>query len=464
MIEVIEFESVSRPPRRGSDPVTDVTFAAHQDQITVLLGEPGSGTSTVLRMINRLIEPVEGRIMINGKPLKTLRRKALRRGQGFLLREGGLFPHRDVADNIAMVPRLKELGRGKALVEAGDLLRAVGLDRDTARMKPTRLTAAQRQRVCLARAIAGEPTAVLLDHPFNDLESGDRAAMQVLLRRLHAERTFTAIVATDDVDEALALADRLIVFADGRVIDAGPPEAVLDAQNALVAKIVGAERGYRALAYATTIGLPLQRVPVVRDPSSADPGAGPTLLVDNDAVPLGWVDQEQPGAVLPLGDVFDPGTGSLQDALNASLTSPVGLAVAVTRGTGRYAGVLSAAEIVAAAVEQRTAAVRAGLESAAAAQPTEVAEAEEAEAAEATSPRPPEVVAEADQDTAIRPADEANEDTVVAPLDQVDEASKPGTTVARRAQAAVDKVRPGPDDDAEADAEDREPAVAGGGR
>jgi hypothetical protein len=186
-------------------------------------------------------------------------------------------------------------------------------------------------------------------------------------------------------------------------------------------------------------------------------------------VPLGWVDQEQPGAVLPLGDVFDPGTGSLQDALNASLTSPVGLAVAVTRGTGRYAGVLSAAEIVAAAVEQRTAAVRAGLESAAAAATpaaeAEVVETVEAEAAEATSPRSPEVVAEADQDTAIRPADEANEDTVVAPIAPVDaDVAKPGTTVARRAQSTVDKVRPGPDDDAKADAEDREPAVAGGGR
>ncbi len=468
MIQVIEFESVSRPSRRGSDPVTEVTFAAHQDQITVLLGEPGSGASTVLRMINRLVEPVEGRIMINGKPLKSLRRKALRRSQGFLLREGGLFPHRDAADNIAMVPRLKEQGRGKALIEAGDLLRAVGLDRETGRTKPSRLTADQRQRVCLARAIAGEPTAVLLDHPFGDLDSGDRAAMQTLLRKLHAERSFTAIVATDDVDEALALADRLVVFSGGRVIDSGPPEALLDAQNTVVAEIVGAERGYRALAYATTIGLPLQRVPVVRDPASADAGAGATLLVDNDAVPQGWVDPDQPGSVLPLGDVFDPGSGSLQDALNASLTSPVGLAVAVTRGTGRYAGVLSAAEIVAAAVEQRTAAVRAGIETAVVETPVvepAVTEPVEAEAAEAVpaSPRSPEVmVGEADQDQAV---DEAAEDTVVTPVAEVEEAgAKPGTTVARRAQSAVDKVRTGPDADPKTDTEDREPAVAGGGR
>ncbi len=463
MIVVIEFESVSRPPKRGSDPVTEVTFAAHQDQITVLLGEPGSGTSTVLRMINRLIEPVEGRIMINGNPLKSLRRKALRRTQGFLLREGGLFPHRDAVDNIAMVPRLKEHGRGKALVEAGDLLRAVGLDRATGRTRPSRLTADQRQRVCLARAIAGEPTAVLLDHPFGDLDSGDRVAMQGLLRRLHAERSFTAIVATDDVDEALALADRLVVFAGGRVIDSGPPEAVLDAQNPLVAEIVGAERGYRALAYATTIGLPLQRVPVVRDPASADPGAGATLLVDNDAKPLGWVDPDQSGAVLPLGDVFDPGSGSLQQALNASLTSPVGLAVAVTRGTGRYAGVLSAAEIVAAAVEQRTAAVRAGIESAVVESAAAI-DTEEVAAAppEPTSPRSPEVLAaDADQD----PADETAEDTVVTPAADVAEAdAKPGTTVARRAQSAVDKVRDGKDDEPKTDTEDREPVAAGGGR
>lgn len=459
MIHVIEFESVSRASRRGSAPVTDVTFAAHQNQITVLLGEPGSGTSTVLRMINRLIEPADGRIMINGKPLRTLRRKALRRGQGFLLREGGLFPHRDAAENIAMVPRVRSAGRGKALTEANDLLREVGLDRATGRLKPSRLTAAQRQRVCLARAIAGEPTMVLLDHPFGDLDPGDRGDLQALLRRLHGEREFTAIVATDDVDEALAIADRLVVFGNGTVIDAGPPEAVLDAQNPLVAEIVGTERGYRALAYATTIGLPLQRVPVVRDPASAGPDAGATLLVDNDAVPLGWVDPERAGSVLPLGDVFDPGSGSLQEALNAALTSPVGLAVAVTRGTGRYAGVLSAAEIVAAAVEQRTAAVRAGLESVEAA-PSRPAP---------TSPRSPEVVlSESDQETEVRPVDKADQETEVRPVEESTpdeteepaEAEKPGTTmVARRAQSAVDKVRPAKDD---AKVDERQPVAAGG--
>lgn len=467
MIPVIEFESVSRASRRGSAAVTDVTFAAHQNQITVLLGEPGSGTSTVLRMINRLIEPADGRIMINGKPLRTLRRKALRRGQGFLLREGGLFPHRNAAENIAMVPRVRAAGRGKALTEANDLLRAVGLDRATGRLKPSRLTAAQRQRVCLARAIAGEPSLVLLDHPFGDLEPGDRTAMQDLLRRLHSEREFTAIVATEDVDEALAIADRLVVFANGTVVDSGPPVAVLDAQNSLVADIVGAERGYRALAYATTIGLPLQRVPVVRDPASADPDAGATLLVDNDAVPLGWVDPERAGTVLPLGDVFDPGSGSLQDALNASLTSPVGLAVAVTRGTGRYAGVLSAAEIVAAAVEQRTTAVRAGIEAA-----------QEAPAAKPapTSPRSPEVVlSEADQETTVRPVDEAEQETTIRVADEAEPAdaetdevaeTKPGSTVARRAQAgSVDKVRGVDQAGTETTGEgDREPVAAGGRR
>lgn len=451
--------------------MTDVTFAAHQSQITVLLGEPGSGTSTALRMINRLIEPSAGRIMLDGKPLKTLRRKALRRGHGYLLREGGLFPHKPAVENIAMVPRLKSQGRGKALTEANDLLRDVGLDRAVGRLKPSRLTAAQRQRVCLARAIAGEPSLVLMDHPFADLDTADRAAAQRLLRRLQAERSFTAVIATDDVEEALALADRLIVFESGTVVESGPPQVVLDAQNPVVTRIVGAERGYRALAYATTIGLPLQRVPVVRDPASADPEAGATLLVDNDAVPLGWIDPEQPGTVLPLGDVFDPGSGSLQEALNASLTSPVGLAVAVTRDTGRYAGVLSAAEIVAAAVEQRTVAVRAGAEAEAAKQhTTEVAD--EAEGAAPTSPRSPEPAVDVEETVQA-----AETDTPVAERAE----TKPATAIARRAQAARAKAvaethppagsetlastDPDPATDAVTESGDsREPAAAGAGR
>lgn len=451
--------------------MTEVTFAAHQNQITVLLGEPGSGNRTALRMINRLVEPSTGRIMVNGKPLKTLRRKALRRGHGFVLRDGGLFPHRTATENIAMVPRLKQLGRGKALTEASDLLRAVGLDRATGRLKPSRLTVPQRQRVCLARAIAGEPTAVLLDHPFGDLDSADRLAQQSLFRQLQADRSFTAFVATDDVDEALALADRLVIFAGGKVIDAGPPEAVLDAQNPVIAGIIGAERGYRALAYTTTIGLPLQRVPVVRDPSSADPDAGVTLLVDNDAVPKGWVDPGRSGTVLPLGDVFDPGSGSLQEALNASLTSPVGLAVAVTRGTGRYAGVLSAAEIVAAAVEQRTVAVRAGVST--------LDDAEQPEQTAPTSPRSPEVVVAADPETMISSTDDSEDDTAITPV--VEDEAKPGSALARRAQGAREKgAREKAEEDAQAEQDvpadqkaeaesksddgDREPIAVGTGR
>jgi osmoprotectant transport system ATP-binding protein len=346
-LSVIEFESVGKTYRDGTAAVVDLTLTVPSDQITVIVGPSGCGKTTTLRMVNRMLEPTTGRITWDGTPLRSKRKTTLRRQMGYVIQSGGLFPHRTVLDNIGTVPSLLHWSKKKTEKRALELLDSVGLERKLAERYPVQLSGGQQQRVGVARALAADPLVMLMDEPFSAVDPVVRSELHEFFLGLQRELSKTIIMITHDIDEAIKLGDRVAIMrVGGHLAQVGTPQQVLDEPaDAFVEGFVGRDRGFRSLSFQPASVLNLDRVKVVRDVETAS-GPEPILVVDGDARPVGWADSERTGQVFPLGATFSPETDSLRGALDSALTSPYGLAVAVTADTRRYAGVVSADAIL----------------------------------------------------------------------------------------------------------------------
>jgi osmoprotectant transport system ATP-binding protein len=346
-VGVIEFESVGKTFKDGTVAVVDLNLTALSDKITVIVGPSGCGKTTTLRMVNRMLEPTTGRITWDGVPLRSRRKTTLRRQMGYVIQSGGLFPHRTVLDNIGTVPSLLHWPKKKIDKRALELLDSVGLERKLAHRYPAQLSGGQQQRVGVARALAADPLVLLMDEPFSAVDPVVRSELHEFFLGLQRELSKTIILITHDIDEAIKLGDQVAIMrVGGHLAQVGTPQQLLDdPADAFVEGFVGRDRGFRSLSFQPASELPLERIKVVRDAETAT-GAGPILVVDGDARPVGWADSERPGQVFPLGATFSPETDSLRAALDSALTSPHGLAVAVTADTHRYAGVVSADTIL----------------------------------------------------------------------------------------------------------------------
>ncbi|SDT37726.1 osmoprotectant transport system ATP-binding protein [Friedmanniella luteola] len=351
---MIEFESVGKTFRDGTAAVVDLSLQVPSGQITTIVGPSGCGKTTTLRMVNRMIEPSSGRITWDGTPLRSKRKTALRRQMGYVIQSGGLFPHRTVVDNIGTVPGLLGWSKTKTQKRSLELLENVGLDRKLADRYPAQLSGGQQQRVGVARALAADPLVMLMDEPFSAVDPVVRGELHEFFLDLQRRISKTIILITHDIDEAMKLGDQVAVMrVGGHLAQVGTPQQLLDEPaDAFVEGFVGRDRGYRALSFQPASALTLEGVPVVRDVAAAAPD-GVTLVVDGDARPVGWVLPGQPGRATPLGATFDVEGGTLRNALDAVLTSPVGLAVGVVPGSGRYAGVVSTATILAGVQQAR---------------------------------------------------------------------------------------------------------------
>jgi osmoprotectant transport system ATP-binding protein len=346
-VGVIEFESVGKTYRDGTVAVVDLNLTVPSDKITVIVGPSGCGKTTTLRMVNRMLEPTTGRIIWDGAPLRSKRKTTLRRQMGYVIQSGGLFPHRTVLDNIGTVPGLLHWSKKKIEKRALELLDSVGLERNLAHRYPAQLSGGQQQRVGVARALAADPLVMLMDEPFSAVDPVVRSELHEFFLGLQRELSKTIILITHDIDEAIKLGDQVAIMrVGGHLAQVGTPQQLLDEPtDAFVEGFVGRDRGFRSLSFQPASELSLERIKVVRDVETAA-GAGPILVVDGDARPVGWADPERPGQVFPLGSTFSPETDSLRAALDSALTSPHGLAVAVTADTQRYAGVVSADTIL----------------------------------------------------------------------------------------------------------------------
>jgi osmoprotectant transport system ATP-binding protein len=272
---MIEFRSVSKQFPDGTLAVEDFSFVLPPHKTTVLVGSSGCGKTTLLRMINRMVEPSSGQVLIDDVDVATQDRVKLRRSIGYVLQSSGLLPHRRVVDNVATVPVLNGVPKAQARADALELLDTVGLDRALATRYPRQLSGGQQQRVGVARALASDPNILLMDEPFGAVDPIVRADLQVELNRLQGQLGKTIVFVTHDIDEAFTLADQVVIFRTGGVIaQAGTPAEILAAPtDDFVASFIGADKGKRDLF--------LDRDGV---------GAAARLVVDAEGRPVGVLD------------------------------------------------------------------------------------------------------------------------------------------------------------------------------
>jgi osmoprotectant transport system ATP-binding protein len=250
---MIEIENLTK--QYGSLTVVDrVSLSIATGSITVIVGTSGSGKSTLLRMINRLVEPTSGRVVIDGSDTTTEPPHLLRRRIGYAIQGHGLFPHRSVAENIATVPRLLGWNAARIQARVDDLLKIFQLDPAEFGGKfPHQLSGGQQQRVGVARALAAEPTVLLMDEPFGALDPIIRAKAQDDLVDIQRRFGTTIVLVTHDIDEAFRLADRVAVMSHGQVLQYDRPAALLTRPAApFISRLTGTgDRAMKLLALTT---------------------------------------------------------------------------------------------------------------------------------------------------------------------------------------------------------------------
>ncbi|ALD63423.1 ABC transporter ATP-binding protein [Arthrobacter sp. LS16] len=251
---MIEFDAVSKSYPGGTTAVSDFSLEVPAHRTTVFVGSSGCGKTTLLRMVNRMVEPSAGSIRIDGQDIGSGSPVLLRRSIGYVMQNAGLLPHFTVAENIATVPRLKGTSRGKARHRALELMATVGLDSGLADRYPHQLSGGQQQRVGVARALAPEPNILLMDEPFGAVDPIVRTELQQELLRLQRELGKTIIFVTHDIDEAFLLGDQVVILSEqARKLQVGTPSQIIESPaNDFVASFIGAERGQRALRLKQT--------------------------------------------------------------------------------------------------------------------------------------------------------------------------------------------------------------------
>ncbi|KII00137.1 glycine/betaine ABC transporter ATPase [Streptomonospora alba] len=347
---MITFEGVSKQYPDGTVAVDNLDLTVPTGHTTVLVGSSGSGKTTALRMINRMVEPTAGRVAIDGSDVRGQDPPVLRRSIGYVIQQAGLFPHRTVADNIATVPQLLGWPKKRARERSRELMELVGLEPGHASRYPHQLSGGQQQRVGVARALAADPPVLLMDEPFSAVDPVVRGGLQDELLRLQAELRKTVVFVTHDIDEAVKLGDSIAVLRPGgRLAQLDSPERLLaEPVDEFVEAFVGYDRGVRRLSFFPARQLPLRSDVIV---TAGETAAGARavarrtgepwlLVVDTGHRPMGWVSTETLAAaaddhdvakleLVGYGHIFTVSTDSLRAALDAAVLSPAGRAVGV---------------------------------------------------------------------------------------------------------------------------------------
>jgi osmoprotectant transport system ATP-binding protein len=253
MSAAIEFRNVSfsapGSASRGRLLLDNISLTLEEGTTAAMLGRSGSGKTTLLRTVNRMVEPTSGDVLIHGKNIRDANLIALRRTMGYVIQETGLFPHFTVERNVGVVLEVEGRPREERIRRSHELLKAVGLDAGSfVERYPHQLSGGQRQRVGLARALAADPPILLMDEPFGALDPLTRTEMQDMLLGLLNKLKKTVLLVTHDLDEALYLADRIVLMSEGKLIaDLGPAEFLRSSQAEVVAYVRAFHRGSRSV-------------------------------------------------------------------------------------------------------------------------------------------------------------------------------------------------------------------------
>jgi len=343
---VVAFEHVTKRYGDGPPAVTDLSLTIRAGEICVLVGPSGCGKTTTMKMVNRLVEPTSGRVTIDGEEVASLPPVELRRRIGYVIQQVGLFPHLTVAENVAIVPRLLGWPTTRITARTGELLDLVGLEpADYGSRYPAALSGGERQRVGVARAMAADPSVLLMDEPFGAVDPIRRERLQNEFLRLQAKLHKTIVFVTHDVDEAIKMADRIAILQVGGVLaQYDTPNRILAAPaSPFVEHFVGADRGLKRLSLTRVRDLPLAQPQVVQVGDSfatarqrLTDGSAWALVLDADRIPVGWIQAASlDGEGSVEADLAVPGSALLQpestlrDALSAMLASSVQVGVVV---------------------------------------------------------------------------------------------------------------------------------------
>jgi osmoprotectant transport system ATP-binding protein len=248
----IEFAHVTKSyPGAGAPAVNDVSFTVPEGVICMLVGTSGSGKTTLLRMVNRLIDPTSGEIRIGGESTTSRDPIALRRGIGYVIQQVGLFPHLTIEDNVRVVPSILGKSKSDTAGRVDELLELVGLPpKEYRRRYPRQLSGGQQQRVGLARALAADPSILLMDEPFGALDAITRARLQDELLRIQRGVRKTILFVSHDVEEALKLGDQIVVMSEGKLLQQGAPiELLARPANDFVRRLIGGDSVLRQFEY-----------------------------------------------------------------------------------------------------------------------------------------------------------------------------------------------------------------------
>jgi osmoprotectant transport system ATP-binding protein len=349
-----------RYPGTAAPAVGDLSLEVEEGETVALVGPSGCGKTTTLKMINRLIEPTGGRILLDGTNVLDQDPVQLRRGIGYVIQQTGLLPHRTIRQNIATVPHLVGWDDSRIDGRVDELLEIFDLDHELLDRYPAELSGGQRQRVGVARALAADPPVMLMDEPFAAVDPIVRGRLQDQFLEIQERLGKTIVFVTHDVDEAIKLSDRMAILNIGGVLEQfAPPETVLrEPANDFVREFVGAERGLKRLALMKVGDIEVERGPVVTSSTGADDarraidagGFDWVSIVDGDEL-LGWVDRRALEGCDRAGDAtprrfsaYVTARDSLRQALDSIVTSRTAVAVVVTEGQ-HYRGILTLEQI-----------------------------------------------------------------------------------------------------------------------
>lgn len=352
-----------RFPGAQRNAVDGLSMDIRKGEIVVLVGPSGCGKTTTMKMINRIIEPSSGRIVLGGEDVTTTNPDRLRRRIGYVIQQIGLFPHITIGENVATVPKLLGWDAARVRARVDDLLATVNMDPEEYRDRfPRQLSGGQQQRVGVARALGGDPEVMLMDEPFGAIDPITRERLQNEFLRLQAEVRKTIVFVTHDIDEAIKMGDRIAILQEGsRIAQYDTPEKILTAPaNDFVRDFIGGGASLKRLSLSRVRDIELASWPTVSAADSTDQAHGvlresdhsSVLVLDTEGRPARWVgaDDLRRGTGQPLDQigtqpqaVIEP-RATLNDALNELISARNAVSIVVDED-GRYLGVVDIEQI-----------------------------------------------------------------------------------------------------------------------
>lgn len=371
-----------RYPGQQRDAVASLDLDIRRGEIVVFVGPSGCGKTTTMKMINRIIEPTTGRILLDGEDVTDANPDQLRRRIGYVIQQIGLFPHLTIGENIATVPKLLGWKKDRIAARVDELLTTVGMDPEEYRDRyPKQLSGGQQQRIGVARALGADPEVLLMDEPFGAIDPITRDRLQNELLRLQAEMRKTIVFVTHDIDEAIKLGDRIVILQEGsRIAQYDTPERILTAPaNDFVRSFIGRGASLKRLNLTRVADVPLREWPTVDVDTPPEAALevlrgvpeSALLVVDGAGRPVSWLmadDLRAPGGRplsalgTPVDHTVEP-RATLSDVLNELITARHSVSV-VLDDTGVARGVIDFDQINETIREMRSVAVgeaRAGL-------------------------------------------------------------------------------------------------------